>query len=291
MPGPTVLARARQVLGRAFRESGQALDRVGVWGITQAKATRQHGDDPCTFDDHLSRHRNIMPLLKRGSPKIHDNVAFIAPCSSLIGTVTVGEGSSIWYGAILRADRCNMGCGRSDVEFEEWRAMEKEDRGTIDGGFDGTGGSGGIFIGDGTNVQDGCIITSREDHAIVGDNVTIGHSAQIHSAIVEDNCLIGMGAVLSPGSKIESNSFIAAGAVIGKGQIVNSGELWVGNPAKKMRDLSEEEKKRLSYQADEYVKTASTQSGVMELGGNVPLIDSPEGIDLASNTDTEPTSK
>ena len=268
MPGPTIFARIRHTLGRALRETGQALDRVGIRGTQHAKTTRKLGDDPYIFNDHLSRHRNLMPLLNRGTPRIDSNVAFIAPCSTLIGTVAVGEGSSIWYGAVLRADRCDMGCGRSEEEYEEWKNSSLEE-----GGYASDNNTaGGIFIGDNTNVQDGCIITSNENHTMIGNNVTIGHSAQINSATVEDNCLIGMGSILNSGCKVESMSFIAAGAVIGKDEVVKSGELWVGNPAKKRRDLTEEEKSRLTMQADEYVKVAATQSGTMELGGNLPAI-------------------
>jgi len=181
----------------------------------------------------------------------------------------VEEGSSIFYGSVLRADACNMGSGRTEEEFENWRALSKEQRKIQDADdADGPGG-GGIFIGKGTNVQDGCIITSKLDHTSIGDGVTVGHCAQIHSATVEDNCLIGMGAILNPGSKVESLSFVAAGAVIGKGEVVKSGELWVGNPARKLRGLREEEKQRLFYQADEYVKLATSQNHAMELGGNV----------------------
>lgn len=230
-----------------------------------------------------------MPLLKRGAPVVSDDVAYIAPCASLIGTVHVGEGSSVFYGSVLRADLCNMGCGRSQEEFEQWRALSREQRGEKDADETDSPGGGGIFIGKGTNIQDGCVITSRVDHSVVGDGVTVGHSAQIHSAVVEDNCLIGMGAILNPGSKVESLSFIAAGAVVGKGEIVKSGELWVGNPARKLRDLTEKEKQQLHYQADEYVKLATSQNSAMELGGNVsndalqdPLLESGESSNKES---------
>lgn len=251
MPGPTVFARIRHTIGRALRETGQALDRVGVRGDTHAKSTKTLGDEPYKFNDHLSRHRNKMPLLKRGTPVVHDNVAYIAPCSSLIGTVHVGEGSSVWYGAVLRADRCNMGCGRTSEELEDWRRMGKEERLESDSDEFNSAGGGGIFIGNGTNIQDGCVITSNEDHTEIGNNVTVGHCAQIHSATVGNNALIGMGAVLNPGSKVESLGFVAAGAVVGKDQIVKSGELWIGNPAFKLRDLTDKEKQHLQYQAEE----------------------------------------
>eukprot|EP00562_Extubocellulus_spinifer_P031077 CAMPEP_0178714140 /NCGR_PEP_ID=MMETSP0699-20121125/19874_1 /TAXON_ID=265572 /ORGANISM="Extubocellulus spinifer, Strain CCMP396" /LENGTH=337 /DNA_ID=CAMNT_0020363173 /DNA_START=39 /DNA_END=1052 /DNA_ORIENTATION=+ len=270
MPPPTIIARFRQVLGRALRETGQAVDRAGVWGITQANTTKTLGDPPYIYDDHLSRHRNQMPLLRRGMPQVSDDVAYIAPCSTLIGTVRIGPGSSVWYGSVLRADRCNNGMGRSPDEEVAWRALSKNERSSQrDLSWDGTANGGGIYIGADTNVQDGCVVTAVEDHTTIGDGVTIGHGAHIHSATVEDHSLIGMGAILSPGSKVESQSFVAAGAVIGRDVTVPSGELWVGNPARKLRNLTQPEMDKLKYQADEYVKQAMGQSNVMDLGGNV----------------------
>lgn len=251
MPGPTIFARIRHTIGRALRETGQAIDRVGIRGDSHAKSSRLLGDDPYKFQDHLSRHRNKMPLLKRGTPWVHGDVAYIAPCSSLIGTVHIGKGSSVWYGAVLRADQCNMGCGRSIEEIEAWKHMGKSQRLESDPDDSNSSGGGGIFIGEGTNIQDGCIVTSNEDHTVIGNYVTVGHCAQIHSATVEDNALIGMGAVLNPGCKVESLGFVAAGAIVQKFQVVKSGELWIGNPAFKLRNLTEEEKKKLKYQAEE----------------------------------------
>lgn len=269
MPGPTVLARIRHTLGRAFRETGQAIDRVAIRAQTQALTDVTEGGDPAyIFNDHLSRHRTQMPLIKRGMPKVSPDIAYLAPCASLIGTVHIGAKSSVFYGAVLRADSCFMGCGRTDEELEAWKGLSREERQRQDGKEnDDSSGAGGIFIGESTNIQDGCIVTSKLDHTVIGNGVTVGHCAQIHSAVVEDHCLIGMGAILNPGSKVESLSFVAAGAVVGKGQVVKSGELWVGNPARKLRDLTSDEKKQLYYQADEYVKLASTQSNVMQLGG------------------------
>jgi len=293
MPGPTILARIQHTLGRAFRETGQALDRVAIRAKTQAMTELQEGRDPAyIFDDHLSRHRTLMPLLKRGVPKVSPDIAYLAPCASLIGTVHIGAKSSVFYGAVLRADACNMGCGRTEEELQRWKKLSRQERSKEDGmgsgdsyatttsattstcsiGSDSTlglmdGVAGGIFIGENTNIQDGCIITSNVDHTCIGNGVTVGHCAQIHSAVVQDHSLIGMGAILNPGSKVETLSLVAAGAVVGKGQVVKSGELWIGNPARKLRDLTSDEKKQLYYQAEEYVKLASSQSNVMELGG------------------------
>lgn len=99
--------------------------------------------------------------------------------------------------------------------------------------------------------------------------ITKGHLAQIHSSTVGDFSLIGMGSILQEGSRVESESFIAAGAVVGPGVAVPSGELWVGNPARKLRDLSEKERARLHYQSSEYVQVAMSHRDVMELGGNL----------------------
>jgi len=258
----------RQTLGRAFRETGQKLDRLGIVAEQHATKPRLIGDNPSIFDDHLSRHRHQFPLLKRGVPIVSPGAAYLAPCSTLIGSVRVGSGASIWYGAILRADKCenanhfkdltNSDVWELDPDREEIHRYENTDLG------------GGIFIGEDSNVQDHCIITSRVGHSIIGKGVTIGHMAQIHSATVEDHCLIGMGSVLREHVTVETESFIAAGAVVEPGTRVASGELWVGQPARKLRDLTLEEKEKLHYQASEYVKVASVQMGVMDLGGNLP---------------------
>jgi carbonic anhydrase/acetyltransferase-like protein (isoleucine patch superfamily) len=97
-----------------------------------------------------------------------------------------------------------------------------------------------------------------------------------------------MGAILCPGSHVERFSFVAAGAVVKDNTTVKSGELWVGNPARKIRDLSDKERQKLIYQADEYVKLSKTQMDVMELGGNVPAVVAVEPTHYieASNTTT-----
>merc|ERR1712194_328767 len=125
-------------------------------------------------------------------------------------------------------------------------------------------------VGEGTNIQDACMVTSYEGHTRIGKYVTVGHSAHIHSASIGDESLIGMGAVLKPGSIVESQSFVAAGAVVDRGTVVKGGEIWAGNPARKLRVLSVEEKGRLRLQAEKYIDVAQTHSHVMELGGNVP---------------------
>lgn len=251
MGPPTLWMRFRQTLGRALRETGQAVDRLGIRTQQLFLQERRYGDDdPFIYDDFLSRHRQQMPLLKYGRPLISSDVAYLAPCVTMIGSVRVGANSSIWYKAVLRADQCENGSSfGSEKEGETWDL--NPDRFISNQNNNGVLVGGGIFIGENTNVQDAAIITSRVGHTIIGDGVTIGHLAQIHSAEIEDHCLIGMGSVIQEGCKIETEAFIAAGALLPPNTIVKSGELWAGIPARKLRDLTAEQRKRLHYQADE----------------------------------------
>ena len=256
MGNPTIIQRFRQTLGRALRETGQAMDRLGVRGEALAISKRVVGDDPVIYDDFLSRHRHQFPLLRRGRPVVSKDVAFLAPCSTLIGSVYVGAGSSIFYKSILRADNCENAesFNKTDDELFEAAAAEeqpweldeeRETRQTT------TAIGGGIFIGENTNIQDGCIIDATKDHTKIGNGVTVGHMASIHSATIHDHCLIGMGSLIQEGVVINEESFIAAGAVIPAHTVIDSGELWVGNPAKKVRDLTAAERQRLHFQANE----------------------------------------
>lgn len=271
MGPPTIWHRFRHTLGRALRETGQALDRLGVRTQSIVLQERRFGDDdPFIYEDFLSRHRQQMPLLNCGRPLVSADVAYLAPCSTMIGSVRIGAGSSVWYKAVLRADECENGSTfeTGDDEGDVWELDPERFLDYRKEGGDSVGG--GIFIGENTNVQDGALISSRVGHTQIGDGVTIGHLAQIHSAIIEDHCLIGMGSVIGEGCEIQTESFIAAGAVLPPKTVVQSGELWAGVPARKLRDLTEQQREKLHYQADEYVKVARNQSSVMELGGNMP---------------------
>eukprot|EP00536_Pseudo-nitzschia_multiseries_P001267 jgi/Psemu1/157425/gw1.15.216.1 len=272
MGKPTIYQTLRQVVGRAFRETGQALDRAGIKGQQMAVTTRVIGDDPVIYQDHLSRHRQQMPLLRRGKPVVAKNVAFLAPCATLIGSVHIGAGSSVFYKSILRADNCDNAEAFSrshDDDDDSALALDKGESSGSSSGKDGEPG-GGIFVGENTNIQDGCIIDAKTNHTRIGNGVTIGHLASIHSATVHDHCLIGMGSLLQEGVIVCEESFVAAGANIAKGTVVGPGELWVGSPARKVRDLTAEERERLHYQADAYVEVASALKENMLLGGNLP---------------------
>ncbi|ADH62837.1 MAG: gamma carbonic anhydrase family protein [Deinococcota bacterium] len=134
--------------------------------------------------------------LEDWEPKIHPS-AFVAPEAVVIGQVEVGEGASLWFGAVARGD------------------AEK------------------IVIGAGTNVQDGAILHADPgDPCLLGKNVTVGHRAVVHGATVEDGALIGIGAVVLNKAKIGKGAVVGAGALVPMGMEVPGGTLVVGVPAK-----------------------------------------------------------
>ena len=139
------------------------------------------------------------------SPKVADG-AWIAPNVTLVGSVVVHEGASIWYGVVLRAD------------------------------------NEPITIGARSNVQDNCVFhVDKGKPVILGEGVSVGHGAIIHGATIEDNVLIGMGAIIMNGAVIGSESLIAAGALISEGVVIPSRSLVAGIPGKVRRELNDEE--------------------------------------------------
>ncbi len=146
----------------------------------------------------------ILPV--RGfTPSFGQNV-FIAPNATIVGEVTTGDDCSIWFNAVVRGD----------VNF--------------------------IKIGNKVNIQDNAVIhgTFEKNGTTIGNNVSIGHTAIVHGCTIEDNVLIGMGAIVMDRAIIGSNSIIAAGAVVLEGTIVPPGSIFAGVPAKKVKDISEE---------------------------------------------------
>ncbi|HEX5756250.1 MAG TPA: gamma carbonic anhydrase family protein [Arenimonas sp.] len=168
---------------------------------------------------------NIRPF-KGQLPQLGERV-YIDPAATVIGDVVIGDDSSIWPGTVLRGD----------VNF--------------------------IRIGARTNIQDGSIVHVTHDGpytppgglaTIIGNDVTIGHGAIIHACRIEDACLIGMGATVLDGAVIRQHGFVGAGAVVPPGKTVDSGELWLGNPAKPVRKLSDKEIEQLYYSAQHYLR-------------------------------------
>lgn len=150
-------------------------------------------------------------------PTIHPT-AWVAPNATILGDVTLGEESSVWYGAILRGD-INR-----------------------------------IVIGPRSNVQDGSVVHLADDlPTIVGELVTVGHKAILHACTVEDEVLVGMGAVVLDGAVIGARSIIGASALVTGGAKIPPGSLVLGSPAKVVRTLSLDEQAGVREWADKYV--------------------------------------
>ncbi len=152
--------------------------------------------------------------------------AYIDPDAVVIGDVVVGDDASIWPCAVVRGDVHH------------------------------------IRIGARSNVQDGAVLHVTHDGPytnggfplLIGVDVTIGHGAVVHACTVEDACLIGMHATLLDGVRVGKHSMIGAGALVSPGKQIGEGELWVGNPARRVRKLSDAEIEKLYYSARQYVQ-------------------------------------
>ena len=139
------------------------------------------------------------------SPTFGEN-CFIAPNATVVGDVSMGNDCSVWFNAVVRGD------------------------------------VNSIRMGNKVNVQDGAVIhcTYQRSKTYIGNNVSIGHNAIVHGCNVQDDVLIGMGAIIMDNAEIGSNSIIAAGAVVLEGTKVKAGSIYAGVPAKKVKNISPE---------------------------------------------------
>lgn len=152
------------------------------------------------------------------------NNCFVAPNATVVGDVVMGDDCSVWFNTVIRGD----------VHF--------------------------IKMGNKVNIQDGAVIhcTYQKNPTEIGNNVSIGHNALVHGCKIDDDVLIGMGAIVMDRCIVHSNSIIAAGAVLLEGTVVEAGSIYAGVPAKKVKDISKElihgEIDRI---ANNYIKYAS----------------------------------
>lgn len=159
---------------------------------------------------------------------------YIDPACTIIGKVSLGDDVSVWPGTVIRGDVNH------------------------------------VQIGARTNVQDGTIIHVSHHSpfnkagypTVIGEDVTVGHGTILHACTIEDLCLIGMGACVLDGATIKRYGFVGAGAVVGPGKVVGEGELWLGNPARLARTLSDKEIESLHYSAQHYVRLKDQYLGV-----------------------------
>ena len=147
-----------------------------------------------------------MAIIKslRGKTPVFGQDCWLAETAVIIGDTSLGDGCSIWYGAVLRGD----------VNF--------------------------IKIGDNVNIQDNAVIhaTYLKSPTTIGNNVTIAHGAVVHGCTIHNNVLIGINSVILDDAIIHSDSIVAAGAVVTKGTVIESGAVYAGSPAKKIKDIS-----------------------------------------------------
>ncbi|HEY9175222.1 MAG TPA: gamma carbonic anhydrase family protein [Verrucomicrobiae bacterium] len=157
----------------------------------------------------------------RRSPRLGKSV-FIAAGATVVGDVALGHYANIWYGAVLRGD-INR-----------------------------------IVVGHHTNVQDNAVLHLSDDHGcILGNHVTVGHSAIVHACTVGDEVLVGMGAVLLDGAEIGPQCIIGARALVTQGMKIPPGSMVLGAPARVVRELTPQERASLRGMAEKYVKNAA----------------------------------
>jgi carbonic anhydrase/acetyltransferase-like protein (isoleucine patch superfamily) len=154
------------------------------------------------------------------------NGTYVHPAAVVIGNVILGDNVSVWPGAVIRGDVNH------------------------------------ITIGAGSNVQDGSVLHVSHKSSwdpsgaplVIGTNVTIGHKVILHGCNIGEECLIGMGAIVMDKVVVESRVLIGAGSLVPEGRILQSGHLYLGSPARKVRSLSERELAHFAYSAQHYIR-------------------------------------
>ncbi|MBE6195502.1 MAG: gamma carbonic anhydrase family protein [Rikenellaceae bacterium] len=169
----------------------------------------------------------IIRKIRGHEPQVGEGT-FLAETAVLLGDVTVGKDCSIWYGAVLRGD------------------VNK------------------ITIGDRTNIQDGAVLHTLYDgskhpsQTHIGSDVSVGHNATIHGAIIEDNCLIGMGSTILDNAHVPSGCIIAANALVLSNQKLEPNSVYAGIPAKKVKEVTPEQREEIIRRtARDYMHYAS----------------------------------
>jgi carbonic anhydrase/acetyltransferase-like protein (isoleucine patch superfamily) len=167
--------------------------------------------------------------LAGSTPVLHPST-FVASGARLIGAVTLHEGSSVWYNAVLRGD------------------------------------SASITVGAGSNLQDNVAVhVDAGSPVVIGENVSVGHNAVVHGCSIGDGSLIGMGSVILSGARIGRGCLVAGGAVVLEGSEIPDGSLLAGVPAKVRRSLTDEERDALLRNADVYRAHSATHAAARPL--------------------------
>lgn len=170
-----------------------------------------------TVHDRLAQHLGKTPDTAQA--------IWVAANATVIGDVTLGPKTSVFYGAVLRGDIAR------------------------------------IVVGEGSNIQDNAVVHLADDlDAVIGAWCTIGHSAIVHACTIEDECLIGMGATILDGARVGARSIVGAGAVVTPRTVIPPGSMVIGAPAKVVRQLSEEEQRGLKKWAEKYTAVSAAHA-------------------------------
>ena len=150
-----------------------------------------------------------------------DSTLFIAPSAKVLGDVSVGKDSSVWFGAVLRAD------------------------------------VGSVTVGERSSIEDNCVVHCEPGgKVVVGDDVTVGHGAVLHGCEIKDRVLVGMNATVLDDAVVGEDSIVGAGAVVPPGAEIPAGSLAVGVPAKVLRETTPQEREHITANAARYVELA-----------------------------------
>ncbi len=160
--------------------------------------------------------------VKGQKPDIHES-CWLAENATVIGDVSMGENSNLWFNAVIRGDVCK------------------------------------ISIGENCNIQDGAVVhgTLNLSETVLGDNVSIGHNAIIHGCTIEENVLIGMGAIVMDNAIIKKGAMVAAGAVVLANTVVEENTLYAGTPAKKVKDIDARLRQVIDKTPEHYIMYTS----------------------------------
>ncbi len=155
-----------------------------------------------------------------GKYPVRPKSAYVHPSAVVIGDVKLGHDSSVWPGTVIRGDMAE------------------------------------ITIGDGTNIQDCCQLHTGRLKLTVGNSVTVGHGAILHSCDIGSNTLVGMGAIILDAAEVGENCMVGAGTVIPAGKVIPSGSVVIGNPYKVVRQITPEDKKYIEKACEDYISLA-----------------------------------
>lgn len=205
-------AKATVAISNAARNIGKALDSMGA-SMEVAKYT-----------ERLVPSTRFVAV-NSIAPTVSSAASFVAPSANLIGDVTLGSNSSVWYGATIRAD------------------------------------GNKVTIGENTNIGDRAVVhiakIQGDFPTMIGNGVTVKPGAIVHAATLKDNSIVGTGAQILDGSVVGSNSIVEAGAIVSPGTKVPDGEVWSGSPAKMLRKVTKEDIESITNIAEDMAELAA----------------------------------